>query len=133
MPLARPKKAAGQDHGWHFSQRFACVTSGAEGVEHHRVMKPSSQDQNPSRTETGLDASDNIHVFAEGRGRICFTAILSISKGGKNGGFTRIDDLIFCDRALGQTIEASIPLLEPAGPIHTATFCSARSIAVRRC
>jgi len=94
-------------------------------------MKPSSQDQNPSRTETGLDASDNIHVSAEGRGRICFTAILS--KGGKNGGFTRIDDLIFCDRALGQTIEASIPLLEPAGPIHTATFCSARSIAVRRC
>jgi len=94
-------------------------------------MKPSSQDQNPSRTETGLDASDNIHVSAEGRGRICFTAILS--KGGKNGGFTRIDDLIFCDRALGQTIEASIPLLEPAGPIHTAIFFSARSIAVRRC
>src|SRR5437588_12142877 len=100
MPLARPKKAAGQDHGWHFSQRFACVTSGAEGFEHHRVMKPSSQDQNPSRTETGLDASDNIHVLAEGRGSTCFTASLSISKGGKNGGFKTIDCITFCDPAL---------------------------------
>src|SRR5215470_10609002 len=29
-----------------------------------------SQDQNPSRTEAGLDASDNIHVPTEGWGRI---------------------------------------------------------------
>jgi hypothetical protein len=35
-------------------------------------MKPyrASQDQNPSRFEAGLDASDNIHVPAEGEGRI---------------------------------------------------------------
>src|SRR4029077_3375173 len=70
------------------ANRFACVACAAEGVEHHRVMKPSSgnhrlgwsrwntrrapdgQDQNPSRTEMGLDASDNIHVSSEGRGRI---------------------------------------------------------------
>jgi len=62
---------------------LACVASGAEGVEHHRVMKSSSgnhqlgwsryrdsQDQNPSRSEAGLDASDNIHVPTEGKGRI---------------------------------------------------------------
>jgi hypothetical protein len=66
---------------------FACVASGTEGVEYHRVMKPSSgkhqrgrcrwnarraqggQDQNPSRTEMGLDASNNMHVPLEGRGR----------------------------------------------------------------
>src|SRR6202030_2412073 len=69
---------------------YACVASGAEGVEHHRVMKPSSrnhqlgwsrwntrraqdgQDQNLSETETVLDASDNIHASAEGRERIFF-------------------------------------------------------------
>jgi len=69
---------------------FACVASGAEGVEYHRVMKPSSrkiqlgcsrwntrrakggQDQNPSRTETGLDASNNMHLPLEGRGRFFF-------------------------------------------------------------
>src|ERR1700757_5031058 len=52
---------------------------------HHRVMKPSSrnhhlgwshyrgsQDQNPSRFEAGLDASDNIHVPTEGKERIFF-------------------------------------------------------------
>jgi hypothetical protein len=72
------------------ANRSACVASGAEGVEHHRVMKPSSgnhrlgwsrwntrrapdgQDQNPSRTEMGLDASDNIHVSSEGRGKNFF-------------------------------------------------------------
>jgi hypothetical protein len=63
----------------------ACAASGAERVEHHRVMKPSSgnhqlgwsryrssQDQIPSKYEAGLDASDNIHVPAEGEGRIFF-------------------------------------------------------------
>jgi len=70
------------------SQRYACEASGAEGVEHHRIMKPSStnhqlgwssgntrraQDDNsktPPRTETGLDAKENIHVSAEGRGKL---------------------------------------------------------------
>ena len=74
---------------------LACVASGAEGVEYHRVMKPSSrnhqpgwsrrntrqaqggQDQNPSRTETGLDASDNVHVPSEGRGENFFLDIPS--------------------------------------------------------
>ena len=69
---------------------FACVASGAEGVEYHRVMKPSSgkpqlgwfrwntrraqggQDQHPSSTDMGLDASHNMHVPLEGRGRIFF-------------------------------------------------------------
>jgi len=73
-----------------FSQRYACEASGAEGVEHHRIMKPSSrnhqlgwssgntrraQDDNtktPTRTETGLDAKENIHVSAEGRGKTFF-------------------------------------------------------------
>ena len=73
-----------------FSQRYACEASGTKGVEHHRIMKlPSgnhqrgwsrgntrrAQDDNtktPPRTETGLDAMDNIHVSAEGRGKTFF-------------------------------------------------------------
>jgi hypothetical protein len=88
-PLVRPKKAVGLESligSWLALEPTlsnACAASGAERVEHHRGMKPSSrnhqlgwsryrgsQDQNPSRSEAGLDASDNIHVPTEGRGRI---------------------------------------------------------------
>ena len=74
-----------------FSQRLACVASQPNGVEHHCFMKPSSWDKqlglasplkcaaiqsgqtnNPSRNETGLDASHHIHVSPEGRGKIFF-------------------------------------------------------------
>jgi hypothetical protein len=58
---------------------FACVASGAEGVEHHRGhetvdwepqlgwLRYRGAKPNPSKYETGLDASDSIHVPAEGR------------------------------------------------------------------
>jgi len=46
-PLVRPKKAieprvSDRIMVGTFSQRYACEASGAEGVEHHRIMKPSS-------------------------------------------------------------------------------------------
>jgi hypothetical protein len=98
-PLVRPKKAveprvSDRIMVGTFSQHSACVASGAESVEHHRIMKPSSgnhqlrwscrstrraQDDNtktPPRTETGLDASKNIYVSAEG-GEDFFLDILS--------------------------------------------------------
>jgi hypothetical protein len=90
-PLVRPKKALGLESligSWLALEPTlsnACAASGAERVEHYRVMKPSSrnlqlgwsryrgsQDQNPSRSEAGLDASDNIHVPTEGEGRFFF-------------------------------------------------------------
>jgi hypothetical protein len=66
---------------------LACVASEPNGVERYRFMKPSSWDKqlglgfaagmrgepggqtkNPSKNETGLDASHNIYVSSEGRG-----------------------------------------------------------------
>jgi hypothetical protein len=89
--LVRPKKAVGLESligSWLALEPTlsnACAASGAERVEHHRVMKPSSrnhqlgwsrypgsQAQNPSRSEAGLDASDNIYVPTKGKGRIFF-------------------------------------------------------------
>jgi hypothetical protein len=70
-----------------FANASACAASGAEGVEHHLVMKPSNgnhqlgrsrrwntrrakggQTQTLSGTDLGLDARDNIHASPEGRG-----------------------------------------------------------------
>ncbi|MFZ2083311.1 MAG: hypothetical protein WAU92_02370, partial [Candidatus Sulfotelmatobacter sp.] len=77
------------DHGWHLSQRLACVASQPNGVEHHNVMKPSSWDKqlglaspresaasqsdqtnNPSknevRNEVGLDVSHHARISQRG-------------------------------------------------------------------
>ena len=78
-----------------FSQRFACVASEPNGVEHHCFMKPLSWDKqlglrsplesaasqsdetnHPSKNEVGLDVSHHTHVSPEGRGKYFFLDIL---------------------------------------------------------
>src|SRR4029079_5878077 len=76
-------------HGWHLSQRSACLASQPNGVEHHNVMKLSSGDKqlgwtspresapsqsdptnNPSknevRNEVGLDVSHHTRISQRG-------------------------------------------------------------------
>ena len=59
----------------------ACAASGVGGVEHHRVMKPTTgkhwvslaaKTHNPSSTMAGLDASDNILGPIEGAAELFF-------------------------------------------------------------
>ena len=77
--------------GWHLSQPLACVASVPNGVEHHCFMKPLSWDKqlglalplkcaaiqngqtnNPSRNETGLDASHHIRILPKGGKNLFF-------------------------------------------------------------
>jgi hypothetical protein len=105
---------------------FACVASGAEGVEYHRVMKPSSgkrqlgwfrwntrraqggQDQHPSSTDMGLDASHNMHVPLEGRGRIFFLTsplIGQLTSAWRLPKYTQVaQDIVFCGLDCGLKI-----------------------------
>ncbi len=114
-PLVRPKKAVGLESligSWLALEPTlsnACAASGAERVEHHRVMKPSSrrnhqlgwsryrgsQDQNPSRSEAGLDASDNIPVPTEGKRRIFFLTSPFIGQLTEPGGTSMLLETLF--------------------------------------
>jgi hypothetical protein len=89
------RKRASSDPTGTFSQRFACVASEPNGVEHHGFMKPSSWDKqlglalpqecaanqsgqtnNPSENDTGLDVSHNTRASPEGGGKYFFLDIL---------------------------------------------------------
>ena len=92
--LARPKKAIGLESPigswWALSPSPLLAKLPEPKASNHRIMKPSSgnhqrgwsrsnmrraqggQGRNSSRTETGLDARDNIHLPSEGMGEIFF-------------------------------------------------------------
>jgi hypothetical protein len=89
------RQRASSDPTGTFSQRFACVASEPNGVEHHCFMKPLSWDKqlglrsplesaasqsdetnHPSKNEVGLDVSHHTHVSPEGRGKYLFLDIL---------------------------------------------------------